>query len=97
MTSHAAYRFSATLATDDLAVVHCMRALSQHSQKTGNVRIPWGRTKEEDWIRDGHWVTFHFSNPQYRNSFVTEVRRLLPSNLWREVARSDDDPAKPAT
>ncbi len=40
--THADYRFSATLHTDDRAVLNCLRALSQISQREGNVRIPWG-------------------------------------------------------
>jgi hypothetical protein len=44
--SHADYRFSITVHTDDRAVVNCLRALSQISQQQGNVRIPWGGTTD---------------------------------------------------
>lgn len=91
---HADYKFSVTMKSDDLALVNCLRALSAHSQRTGNTRIPWGGTKEEDWRRDGHCVTFHFNRKDYRSSFMGEVSRLLPGNLWSVVNQSDNDPAK---
>jgi hypothetical protein len=93
MTSHIDYKYSITISTDDLAVVNCLRSLSQFSQKTGNNRIPWGGTKDKDWIRDNHRVKFHFSNPRYRDGFISEVERLLPRHLWNETSRSDNDPA----
>jgi hypothetical protein len=97
MGEHANYRFSITIASDDLAVVNCLRSLSQFSQKTGNNRICWGGTKDVDWQRAGNRVTFRFTTPEYRDGFLGEVRRLLPSSLWREVDRSDTDPARPQT
>jgi hypothetical protein len=83
------YRFSITIHTDDLAVVNCLRALAQYSQKTGNVRIPWGGTKKSDWERDGHTVTFSFSKSEYREGFIEEIGRLLPHHLWKEQRRND--------
>jgi len=93
--SHAAYKFSITIKSDDLAVVNCLRSLSQFSQQSGNNRIPWGGTKDQDWKRDDHTVTFHFTTPQYRLGFVAEARRLLPETLWSVVRESDKDPARP--
>lgn len=96
MTSlHSSYRFSITIHSKDLAIVNCLRALSQFSQKKGNNRIPWGGTKDEDWKRDGFCVTFRFSNLHYRNDFLAEVKRLLPDHLWSIKGQSDNDPAKP--
>jgi hypothetical protein len=88
------YRFSVTIYTDDLAVVNCLRALSQYSQKTENNRIPWGGTKDQDWKRNAHTVTFRFSQPAYREGFIKELNRLLPHGLFKEQRRSDNDPAK---
>ena len=95
MNQHSKYKYSITLQTDDLPVVNCLRALSQYSQKSGNVRIPWGNTKGRDWERDNHQVTFRFTTPEYREGFVSEVKRLLPKGLWKEIARSNNDPAWP--
>jgi len=86
------YKFSVTIHTDDLAIVNCLRALSEYSQKTGNNRIPWGGTKDQDWKREGHTVTFRFSQPSYREGFIKELERLLPKALWAERKRSDNDP-----
>jgi hypothetical protein len=95
MSQHIKYKYSVTIKTDDLAVLHCLRALSAHAQLTGNSRIPWGGTKKGDWKRDNHHATFHFSKPEYRESFIEEASRLLPKDLWEKVGWSDDDPAKP--
>ncbi len=96
MGQHYRYRFSITIQTNDLAVVNCLRALSQYSQKTGNNKIPWGNTKDSDWRRDNHCVTFRFNCPGYREGFLSEVKRLLPNELWKELSRSDNDLAIPA-
>jgi len=95
MSQHVMYRYSVTIKTDDLAVLHCLRALSAYAQLTGNTRIPWGGTKKEDWGRDNHHVTFHFSKPEYRESFIKEASRLLARDLWEKVRQSDNDPATP--
>ena len=95
--SHAAYKYSITVTSDDLAVVNCLRSLSQYSQQSGNNRIPWGGTKDQDWKRDSHSVTFRFTTPEYRLGFVAEARRLLPVSLWSVVRESDNDPAHPQT
>jgi hypothetical protein len=93
MSEHEKYVYSITVHSEDLAVVNCLRALSQFSQKSGNNRIPWGGTKDSDWKRDNHQVVFHFSCPDYRNGFKAEVRRLLPKDCCSFVSERDDDPA----
>lgn len=95
MTTHADHRFSVTIHSNDLAVVNCLRALSKFSQRTGNNNIPWGGTKDEDWRRTRHCVTFRFSSPEYRDGFLSEIERLLPPELWEVRTRSDSDPAVP--
>ncbi|MFN7137881.1 MAG: hypothetical protein ACK4UN_00925 [Limisphaerales bacterium] len=95
MSTHSDYRFSVTIHTDDLALLGCLRALSQHAQATGNPRIPWGGTKREDWEADRHHATFHFTSLIYREDFLRQATRLLPPNLWRITDRRDDDPATP--
>src|SRR5438552_11450911 len=94
-TEHSQHKFSVTIKTDDLAVVNCLRALAKFSQKTGNNNIPWGGTKDGEWRQANNLVTFRFSTPKYRDGFVDEVGRLLPSDLWSIVNKSDQDPAKP--
>ena len=92
---HEQYRYSVTLKSHDLAVVNCLRALSQFSQETGNNRIPWGGTKDHWWKRDNHQVTFRFTKPQYRTKFLVEIQRLLPETLWSVIDQDDNDPAQP--
>ncbi len=96
MGEHYKYKYSITIHTDDLAIVNCLRALSQYSQKSGNNRITWGNTKDADWQASNHRVTFRFTSPEYREGYLLELQRLLPNQLWKEVGRSDNDPAKPA-
>ena len=81
MSLHSQYKYGITIQFDDLAIVNCLRALSQYSQKSGNNRIPWGGTKDKDWKRDNHQVTFRFSSPEYRKYFVNEIKRILPADL----------------
>ena len=95
--SHADYKFSITIKSDDLAVVNCLHSLSQFSQQSGNNRIPWGGTKDQNWNCDGHTVTFRFITPEYRSGFVVECQRLLPDALWSVVRENNHDPAHPQT
>ena len=90
MTEHADHRFSATLSSPDLALIGCLQALAKFSQETGNNIIPCEGTEERDWRAAGQKVTFRFSTALYRDLFKNEVRRLLPANLVRFDAESDD-------
>lgn len=93
--SHYLYKFSVTLKSDDLAVVNCLRSLAQFSQQSGNNRIPWGGTKDQNWKKDGNKVTFRFTTVEYRSGFVSEAQRLLPAELWVVTAQNDNNPASP--
>lgn len=93
MSDHKDYKFSITVHSDDLAVVNCLRSLSQFSKKTGNNRIPWGGTKDSDWESENHHVTFRFTSSDYREGFKSEVRRLLPNNCCTFTEESDSNPA----
>jgi hypothetical protein len=95
-TTHADHHFSITVRSDDLAVVGCLRAVAQHCQQTGNARIAWGHTKEPDWRRAGKRVTFHFSEPNYREEFKLVASRVIQTGLFAVESERDDDPATPA-
>jgi hypothetical protein len=82
MSNHQSYKFSVTIHTDDHAIVGCLRALAKFSQKEGSNNIPWGGTKDKDWVRDGHRVTFRFSATHYRAGFLAQVKRLLSVLLY---------------
>jgi hypothetical protein len=93
-TDYERCRYSITCQTDDLAVVHCLRALCQHCEQDCVPQIAWGGTGEEAWRDAGNQITLRFTNPEYRAAFVREVTRLLPAEIWREVGQIDNDPAK---
>ena len=76
-------------------MVNCLRALSQYNQETGNNRITWGNTEDSDWKRDKR-MTVRSISPEYREGFLSEVRRLLLNSLWTEYVQSDKDPVRPA-
>ena len=92
---HESYRYSITIHSGDLPVVGCLRALAQYSLQTGNNRIPWGGTKDTDWLNEQHRVTFHFTSADYRAGFLDQAARWLLPGSWREVRSSDSDPAHP--
>jgi hypothetical protein len=87
-------RYSITCHTEDLAVVHCLRALCQHCEEDCRPQIAWGGTEEGAWRQAGNQITVRFTRPDYREAFVREAVRLLPDGSWRETARRDNDPAK---
>jgi hypothetical protein len=95
MPQHSEYRYSATIATDDEALLNCLRALSHYAQQTGNTRIPSGGTKRSDWDREAHCVTFRFSHPRYRQAFLGHIERLFARDLYDVIGTSDADPASP--
>jgi hypothetical protein len=86
-------KFSITCQTDDLAVVHCLRALCEHAEKDGKPQIGWGGTKRSEWLAAEKKITLRFTHPDFREAFVRESHRLLPAGSWSEVSRSDSDPA----
>ena len=95
MSEHYRYCYSITVETADEVALQCLRSISDYSQVLGNKRIVWGGTKKKDWQRSRNQVTFHFSDPQYRNVFKVEAQRVLPSALWHVVRENDNDPAVP--
>lgn len=86
--------FSVSCETHDLAVLHCLRSLSQFAEGSKiPTSIPWGGTKEAAWRKNDYVVTFRFTSPNYRETFLDEAERLLPAKSWTKVGSSDDDPA----
>jgi hypothetical protein len=89
-----ACHFSVSCHTDDLAVLHCLRALAQHAEESSIPKaITWGGTKESHWERNNHVVTFRFTTPDYRRTFLAEAKRVLPVGSWKKTAENDKDPA----
>jgi hypothetical protein len=60
--THQLFRFSVKCRAEDLAVIYCLRAIAQYSQKEINSRIAWGGTKDAAWRRQNQCVfKFHES------------------------------------
>ena len=95
MSQHAEYHYSITIKTDDEAVLHCLRALSQYAEESGKKMISWGGTGRQDWERGNHRVKFHFSAQEYRTKFEREALRVLLPGSWQKIDERDDDPAIP--
>ena len=89
---YARCRFSITCHTDDLAVVHCLRALCQHSVKGVRPQIAWGGSSALNWKSSGNRITLRFTTTSQREAFVRDANRLL-GNHWEETGRSDKNPA----
>jgi hypothetical protein len=85
--------FSITCRTEDLAVVHCLRALCQHAEQGCLPQIAWGGTSESSWRSSGKSIKLRFTSPSYREAFIREANRLLPLGIWHEIERRDNDPA----
>ncbi|SEP39594.1 hypothetical protein [Nitrosovibrio sp. Nv6] len=93
-TSHSQYHFSATLQTDDVAVLHCLRALCQYWAGGPYPQIGWGGTNQDDWKSHGGEFVVRFTTAARRASFFADAKRLLAAH-WSEVSRNDNDPATP--
>ncbi len=88
-------RYSVSCQTDDLAVLHCLRALAQFAERSNIPKnIPWGGTGEASWRKANNLATFRFTSSDYRATMLAEASRLLPPGSWRPVAKSDSDPAR---
>lgn len=94
-TTHADHKYSVTVHTDLRPALYCLRALSKVAQQTGNNQIPWGATKDKDWLRDNREVTFRFSSPSYRKDFLDLAKKILKDETWVLRRESNNDPAKP--
>src|SRR5262249_38478518 len=93
-SDHRRYRFSATLQTQDVAVLHCLRGLCQQWSGGPYPQIGWGGTKRHQWNAQGGKFTFRFTDPPSRTSFLADAKRLLAGH-WVLVAQDDNDPATP--
>jgi len=87
-------KFSITCYTDDMAVVHCLRALCHYAEIAVKPQIAWGGTTLENWAHSDKKVTLRFTSPYHRETFVREAARLLPTGSWKEIERNDNDPAQ---
>jgi len=93
-TAHALFHYSITCHMDDRAVLSCLRSLADFAEHHPQKKIAWGNTGDDAWTRNGHQVTFHLTEPRYRQVFREKANELL-GGRWSEVRASDNDPATP--
>lgn len=87
------FRFSITCHTQDLAVLHCLRALCQWAEQNAKPQIGWGGTTEKTWKRSGGKCTLRFTSSEYRQRFIAKAEQLLP-NRWNILETNDQNPAE---
>src|SRR5438046_2915416 len=71
------FHYAITIHTDDLAVVHCFRSLAQYSEHYKYKKCAWKGTGANAWTDSQHQVTFRFTQPEYREEFRQQCKRLL--------------------
>jgi len=86
------YHFSVTCHTSDVAVMFCLRGLSEWAEEGRFANIGRGGTTRGDWKQSGGKSTFRFTDPAYRQRFLEKASELL-STRWAVAEQSDDDPA----
>ena len=91
MVTRGDYRYSVEVYTEDIVVLHCLRAVAQYAQKSGKKFVAWAGTKERDWKRDG-CVKFHFSDPRYREDFKKQADRVLQGRFTLGCDKDKDPP-----
>jgi hypothetical protein len=91
---HNLFRYSITCKTNDLAVLHCLRALCQFAEKHKRPQIGWGGTGESKWRADSGQFILRFTKPEYREQFIEEANRLF-SDYWTLISIHDNDSASP--
>jgi hypothetical protein len=84
--------FSVTGRTQDFAVLHCLRGLSEWAEELHPRNVTWGGTGEAEWRNSKGQFTFHFSDPSFREKFIMRGQELFPC-LWEVVRTRDDHPA----
>ena len=88
------YHYSVTCLSDDLAVVHCLRALCQFAEKAIRKQIGWGGSGTTEWRIAGNRITLRFTKAEYRAEFIRNAERLLPPESWSVLQMNDNDPAQ---
>jgi hypothetical protein len=91
----ARHHFSATLLTNDAAVLHCLIGLSHWAQRGEKYpQIAWRGCGEKDWRSQGGQVTFRFTSLERRTEWHAKATELL-SGKWAFIGTNDNDPAFP--
>ena len=87
------FRFSVTVLSDDLPVIAAMCGLAWFCQPEICRQTAVFRTTEDDWKRDSHHVTFHYTSEGNRQSFITESKRSFLGS-WEITNQKSNDPPR---
>jgi hypothetical protein len=91
--NYAACKYSVTVRTNEEAVLHMLRGLSQHCESGRYKQLAWGGSTAASWRLNEGRVTFRFSAPADRKLFLREASRLLSAGTWTLEGTNDNDPA----
>jgi hypothetical protein len=80
------YSFTVTIETHDLALLHCLRALSFYCQQNENRYVSWGGSGKLKWENQNHQAVFRFSEEKFRSLFMEKAKDLFPSDRWRVIS-----------
>src|SRR2546426_11060651 len=95
---YAMFHYSITCETDDLAILHFLRALCEFAERQHPYpQIGWCGTGQDEWWGAGNRIALRFMASENRDAFVRAAHELLPESSWSEVRRSDHDPAERQT
>jgi hypothetical protein len=97
ITTHRDHHYSVTVRTLDPAVLYCLRALADFAQKDRQHADPvgWNNPRGLGPRRQEGDFHFRFSKARYREGFLADAGRVLPSGSYQVVTQSDNDPARP--
>jgi hypothetical protein len=93
MSDNEYFRFSVSIHCNDFPLIAAMRGLAWFCQPEICRQTSVFGTKEGDWQREGHKVSFHFTSDGNRQKFINECRRLFPPS-WEIAAQKDNNPPK---
>jgi hypothetical protein len=75
--------FSITIQSDDFAFIVRLRGLALFCQS--EIDETSAHSIEEDWKRDNHKVSFHFTSKTNRNNFIQVANGFSHPCLWKII------------
>jgi hypothetical protein len=94
MRQHDYFKFSVVIESKDLFMVSAMRGLAWQCQPEINRNISVAGASNEKWEKNDGKVTFYFTKPENRQTFLEQISRLFKEG-WKEIARDNNKTAPP--
>jgi hypothetical protein len=76
--------FSITIQSDDFAFIKRLRGLALFCQSEMNDETE-ACSMEEDWKRDNHKASFHFTSKESRKNFIHVANGFSHPCLWKII------------